>query len=100
MSDGPPIGEHDVIALTERVASLELELDAYAAHASGLQARLLSTLDTLQQTRLEHADELDAYRKREEVLKTRVDAACKAAADAEAAREEMREGVLSLVEKG
>ena len=58
MSDKPTTGGDDIIALTERIATLELELDAYAAHASGLQARLLSTLDALQQARLEHVEEL------------------------------------------
>ena len=52
MSDKPTTGGDDIIALTERIATLELELDAYAAHASGLQARLLSTLDALQQARV------------------------------------------------
>ncbi|VDC02948.1 unnamed protein product [Peniophora sp. CBMAI 1063] len=99
MSDRPTTEGNDVIALTERVATLELELDAYAAHASGLQSRLLSTLDTLQQARLEHAEELEAARRREEVWESRVAAARQVAADAEAAQEDMRAGVLLLVEK-
>ncbi|KZV62214.1 hypothetical protein PENSPDRAFT_758867 [Peniophora sp. CONT] len=99
MNDRPTAAVDDVIALNERVATLELELDAYAAHASGLQARLLSTLDTLQQTRLEHAEEVEAARRREETLEARVTAARKVAADAEAAQEDMRAGVLLLVEK-
>lgn len=100
MSDKLTAEGDDVITLTERVATLELELDAYAAHASGLQAKLLSTLDALQQTRLEHADELEASRQKESILESRLAAAHKVAADAEAAQEDMRAGVLMLVEKG
>ena len=100
MSDKPTTGGDEIIALTERIATLELELDAYAAHASGLQARLLSTLDALQQARLEHAEELDSARRREEALEARAAAARKVASDAEAAQEDMRAGVLLLVEKG
>jgi hypothetical protein len=90
----------DRSALLKQIAELKLERDALASHASGLQSRLLSTIDILDATRIDHAHELATERRIQHDLHLRIAAARKALEDAEMARDDMRDAVLQLIEKG
>ncbi|KAI0028892.1 hypothetical protein K488DRAFT_73397 [Vararia minispora EC-137] len=83
-----------------RLEELKLERDAWASRASVLQARLLSTIDALSSASIKHEQEIADAQRMQDALHVRVSAARAALATSEAERDDMRDAVLQLVEKG
>ena len=83
-----------------QVARLQKELQLCNLRLSQMQARLMATLDDLDASRNAHQVELKAERRAKERLSEKLDRYLSEVRRADAERDEMREVVSILVEKG
>lgn len=74
--------------------------EALEVHLSNLQTRLAATLDALDELTRNHELELEELHNKAHILRARCQVFKARAKDAEAERDELREGVNKLVEKG
>jgi hypothetical protein len=81
-------------------AQLRVAMNAFQARASHLQSRLLMTLDTLDALQLSHREELKALAEAKQALGARFQMIKEELDSALDERDDMREAVLKLVEKG
>jgi ERCC4-type nuclease len=85
---------------SSQIASLESRIQAHTQRTTHIHTRLLSTLDTLDAIQYTHAQEMSAVvkgkKRAEEALKRYVGVV----KSAEVERDDMRDAVLKLVEKG
>ncbi|EMD38747.1 hypothetical protein CERSUDRAFT_92784 [Gelatoporia subvermispora B] len=91
-----------VAAIAEKdaqIAKLGLQLDAYIAHASHIQARLLSTLDTLDALQASHTREVVAEQQVSERLSRKLQRLMEHVKETDREKDDMRDAVLQLVEK-
>ncbi len=83
-----------------QVARLRKELEHCNMRLSQMQTRLLATLDELDASRAAHQQELKTEKRAKEKLSEKLDRYLDEVKRAEAERDEMREVVSILVEKG
>jgi len=83
-----------------RIERLELEVQAFAARASHIQSRFLATLDTLDELQEKHRLELSEMTEEITALRAKLSRYVSRVKEAEAERDDMREAVVELVEKG
>ena len=86
---------HDI-----QIFNLETQLQAFAARTSNIQSRLLSTLDTLDILRHSHTIELTSETKAKEKLSDRLDHYIDYVKAVESERDDLRDAVALLIEKG
>ncbi|EPQ56773.1 hypothetical protein GLOTRDRAFT_121105 [Gloeophyllum trabeum ATCC 11539] len=82
-----------------KIARLELEVQAFAARASHMQGRFLSTLDALDELEAKHRLELDESQQEIHQLRTNLSRYIARVEAAESERDDMRDAVMQLVEK-
>ncbi|KAH9829939.1 uncharacterized protein C8Q71DRAFT_787980 [Rhodofomes roseus] len=82
-----------------RNMDLETELQSHAAHASQLQARLLTTLDKTDALRATHIQELAAERRAVNILSHKLDRCRKYIKEARAEWDDTREALSIVIEK-
>ncbi len=82
------------------MAALKLQLEAQIVKCSHLQARLSSALDAMETLQYTHAREIAAERETKALLNTKVNGLAEYVQKVEEERDELREVVLALVEKG
>lgn len=75
-------------------------MQAYNTRTSHIQSRLLSTLDTLDAVQSSHVEELDSERRAREVLHDRLGRYIDIANVSETEKDDLRDAVIKLVEKG
>jgi len=80
--------------------TLETRIQAYITRVSQLQTRLLSTLDTLDQVKNSQAQELIPVERENARLKAQLNRYLAVVKAAEAERDDLRDAVLRLIEKG
>lgn len=83
-----------------QIATLKLQLEAQIVRCSHLQARLSSALDAMETLQYTHAREIAAERETKVVLNTKVNGLAEYVQRVEEERDELRDAVLALVEKG
>lgn len=83
-----------------QIRHVEAQLQAFKGRVSHVQARLLSTLDALDSLQSTHATELEEALQTEERLKGRLNRYGDIAQVAELERDDLRDAVIQLVEKG
>ncbi|KAI0291880.1 hypothetical protein BC826DRAFT_1186759 [Russula brevipes] len=96
---GPAADPHTDNHNDDQIADLELQLAAHAARAAKLQARLMTTLDTLDSERRTYAEEISGERHQRVALQAQLRVARAERAAMEAERDSLRDGVLHLIEK-
>ncbi|KAI9450947.1 hypothetical protein F5148DRAFT_567054 [Russula earlei] len=83
----------------DQITDPKLQLAAYAARASKLQARLMATLDVLDSERCAYTEEISHERSQRVALQAQLGVARAEKAVMESERDSLREGVLHLIEK-
>ncbi len=83
-----------------QVALLESHVQAYIVRTSMLQSRLLSTLDELDARDRSHERELSAVEADRHRLKVKLQQYLEFVKSAELERDDMRDAVIRLIEKG
>ena len=83
-----------------KISLLESHSSTYTAHISVLQNRLLAAFDTLDSTQNVHAQELAALKEQMARLKEQLDHYVYLFKDVETERDDMRDAIMQLVEKG
>jgi len=83
-----------------KIEILESRIQAYTTRVSQLQTRLLSTLDALDQVKSLQEQELVPVEHENALLKAQLHQYLAVVKAAEAERDDMRDAVLKLVEKG
>jgi hypothetical protein len=83
-----------------KIAILQHHIQGYVGRLSLLQSRLLATLDTLDVIQTHHAQELGNAIRNQTILREKLDEYIKVVRAAELERDDMRDAVLKLVEKG
>lgn len=89
-----------LINFRAQIAYLESQIQAHAARASHINTRLLSTLDTLDVLQAAHDKELASEVRAKERLGVKLDRYIDFTRSSEIEKEDMKEAVLLLVEKG
>ncbi|KAG6374509.1 hypothetical protein JVT61DRAFT_4553 [Boletus reticuloceps] len=84
----------------DRVATLETRLEAYSARASTAHIRLLKTIDVLDSLRTQHALEISAEEQAKLKLVQEVNRWRNMAKDLEVEKDELKDVVEDLIEKG
>lgn len=80
--------------------ALEARLEAYSARASTAQTRLLKTIDVLDALRSQHALEISAEEQAKMKLVHEVDRLRSVAKNLEVEKDELKDVVEDLIEKG
>ena len=83
-----------------QIEKLGVLIQAYRARISHIQTRLLSTFDILHELRSSHARELSSETRAKERLSDKLDLYVDVVKAAEIERDDLKDAVLQLVEKG
>jgi len=78
----------------------QITSQAYIARTSILQTRLITTLDTLDLLQRRHAEELASFTADRDRMKTQLQRYTDVVKSAESERDDMRDAVIKLIEKG
>lgn len=99
--DLPHTRSHSLITFCPRqIATLETRLEAYTARASTAHTRLLKTIDVLDALRSQHALEISAEEQAKLKLVHEVDRWRSVAKNLEVEKDELKDVVEDLIEKG
>ncbi|KII87034.1 hypothetical protein PLICRDRAFT_55093 [Plicaturopsis crispa FD-325 SS-3] len=89
----------DIAEKNKQIANLETQIEAHIARTSHLHARLLSTLDALDDVQAHYAHDVASLRRTKDRLSDKLDRYITFVNTIEDEKDDMRDAVLKLVEK-